>query len=161
MKILRISCLSALVAAGVLVIANGAVYGSSHEKPSGTDTEIRIDADAVSKNHEFIRISDGRIRPKVQELASDDAVGWVNYSSRIARVSFPREVGRSLICTSETSFRLAGDRLESAPIQSKQFASLCNFKPGEYDYRVDFYRGAGSGHSLAPERSLDGKLVVK
>ena len=153
--------MSGIAAICVAFFATHPAIGGSQEQVAAQRSEIRVDPDEVSRNHEFIRISDARLRPEVQQLATDDAVGWVNYSSRIARVSFPKEAGRSLICTSETTFRLTGDRLESAPIQSKQFASLCNFKPGEYDYRVDLYRGAGSGRTGAPDRSLEGKLVVE
>ena len=106
----------------------------------------------------MIRIFEGRVRPEVQTIGSDDALGWLNYTSRIARVSFDKEVGKHLTCTSPGSFRIDGERLVSGQIQATQFATLCNLAPGEYEYQVTLSSGAGT--TGAPERTLGGRIVV-
>ena len=116
--------------------------------------------DHADHEHRFVRITSSKIRPATQQIHSTDAIGWVNYSSKIARISFDREVGKHLACTSRGSFRLTGDRLESGDIQARQFASLCRLAPGEYAYRVDLHTGSGSSSAGIPSKSFEGNIVV-
>ena len=118
------------------------------------------DIDHVDHDHEFVRIGAVSLHPAVSRIGPGDAIGWVNYSPNIARVSFDAEVGKKLVCRSRVSFQLTGDRLQSADIQGRQFASLCQFQPGEYDYRVELLSGAGAGGRQI-ERVLEGKIVVE
>lgn len=119
----------------------------------------RAEADHADHEHQLIRISEHRVRPDVQKIHAGDAIGWLNYSSRIARVSFDREVGKKLTCTSPGSFRIDGERLVSGDIQATQFATLCNLAPGEYDYQVTLRSGIGAGQG--GEKTIDGKIVVE
>jgi hypothetical protein len=116
--------------------------------------------DHAKHEHRFVRITSAKLHPETQQIHSTDAFGWVNYSSQIVRISFDREVGRHLTCTSRGSFRLTGDRLESGDVQARQFASLCRLAPGEYAYRVDLHKGIGSSGAGIPSRSFEGKLIV-
>jgi hypothetical protein len=116
--------------------------------------------DHADHEHKFVRITSSKLHPETQQITSTDAIGWVNYSSKIARVSFAREVGKHLTCTSRGSFRLTGDRLESGDIQSRQFASLCRLASGEYSYRVDLNVGIGSSSGGIPSKSFEGKIIV-
>ena len=119
-----------------------------------------VEPDHAEHEHRFVRITSAKLHPATQQIHATDAFGWVNYSSQIARISFDREVGKHLACTSRGSFRLTGDRLESGDIQARQFASLCRLAPGEYAYRVDLHAGIGSSGGGTPSRSFEGNLVV-
>jgi hypothetical protein len=126
----------------------------------GAATSRADESDHETLEHEFIRITSASLQPATLELRSDEAIGWLNYSDKIARVSFPRDVGKHLTCHSKGSFRLTGDRLESGDIQARQFASLCQLAPGEYSYRVELRSGAGASGGGTVVRSLEGTLVV-
>ena len=115
------------------------------------------ESDHAKHKHRFVRITSGSLHPKAQEVGVAEAFGWVNYSSKLARVSFDREVASKMLCTTRTSFRLTGDRLESGDMQGRQFATLCRLEPGEYAYLVELRSGAGD----APSRTLQGMLIVK
>lgn len=117
------------------------------------------ESDHADHEHQFVRIFEGRVRPERLVIRSDDAIGWLNYTSRIAQISFDKEVARHLTCTSQGSFRLDGERLVSGDIQSTQFATLCNLAPGEYEYRATLRSGIGSGQG--GEKQLDGRILVE
>ncbi len=114
--------------------------------------------DHIEHRHRSVRISLGRIHPEVLRIQPDAALVWINYSSRVARVSFDKSVAAKLKCNSRSAFGISGDRLLSSRIQGSQFASICNLSPGEYAYRVDLYSRAGAGVS---DRSFEGKIVVE
>ncbi len=114
--------------------------------------------DHFEHKHRSVRISSGRIHPKVLQTHSNDALVWINYSSRVARVSFDKSVAAKLKCNSRSAFGITGDRLLSSPIQGSRFVSICNLSPGEYAYRVDLYSRAGDAVS---NRSFEGKIVVE
>lgn len=120
---------------------------------------VAEDPDHADHDHQLIRIFEGRVRPSVQRIHSDDAIGWLNYTARIAQVSFDQEVAKKLTCTAPGGFRLDGARLVSRDIQATQFATLCNLAPGEYDYEVILRSGIGAG-SGNPKK-LSGKIVVE
>ena len=116
------------------------------------------EADHADHEHQLIRIFENRVRPDPQTIHSDDAIGWLNYTSKIARISFDQEVAKKLTCTSPGSFRLDGARLVSGDIQATQFATLCNLAPGEYDYRVTLRSGIGT--TGGAEKNIAGRIVV-
>ena len=116
--------------------------------------------DHLDRPHTFVRITEGSLHPAIQTIGASDAFGWINYSSRIARVSFDADVAKKLTCSSRGSFRLTGSRLESGDIQAQQFASLCSLAPGEYRYRVELRAGTGAGGGAPPE-AREGTLIVK
>lgn len=117
--------------------------------------------DHAGIDHEFVRISGSGLRPETVEVAGETAIAWVNYGSRVARVSFDRSVAEKIACKSRASFTLDGDRLVSPRIQGSSFASLCQLAPGSYDYRVELFAGEGTGGAGTPERTLVGKIVVR
>ncbi len=118
------------------------------------------EADHAGIDHEFVRISGSGLRPETVEVQSASALAWVNYGSRVARVSFDKSVAQKIACKSRASFTLDGERLVSPRIQGSSFASLCMLAPGTYDYRVELFAGDGTGGASVPERTLAGKLVV-
>ncbi len=117
-------------------------------------------ADLGEAHHVFVTILQGRLKPETQTLKAGDAVGWLNYSDKIARVSFDKEVAKQMVCKKEGSFRLNGDRLESTNIQAQQFATLCVLSKGTYEYKVDLFTGAGTGAGIVPT-TRTGKIVVE
>ena len=90
------------------------------------------ESDHAEHNHRMARITETRVHPKVIEIHSADTIGWLNYSSKRARISFDAEVAKNLICRSKGTFHLDGPRLVSNDIQATQFASLCSLAPGAY-----------------------------
>jgi hypothetical protein len=123
-------------------------------------TALAETEDHVSKEHRFVRITSSSLHPKTQKVGADEAFGWVNYSSKLAVVSFDAEVARRMTCTSRGNFSVQGDRLESGPIQGRQFAALCHLSPGSYEYRVSLRSGAG-GSGVNTGRDLKGTIVVE
>ena len=117
------------------------------------------DANHDLHDHQAVRITNSEVRPEVLTLHAEDAIGWLNYSRQRAVISFDEEVAKKLTCKAKSVFRLTGGRLESAPIQAQQFASLCSLAPGEYDYYGLLSSGAGSDSGAG--RKLEGKLVVQ
>jgi hypothetical protein len=130
----------------LLVAASGTAQGSG--------------ADHVEHRHRMVRIRNASLHPTVQRLSADDAIGWLNYSDKVARVSFEASVARKMTCTSPSGFRVTGDRLESPGIQAQQFAAVCRLEPGEYTYRVQLQDGIGAS-GMTRGRSFEGKLLVE
>ena len=125
----------------------------------GPSLSLGAEPDHAEHNHRMARILETRVHPKVIKIHSADAIGWLNYSSQRARISFDAEVAKNLICRSRGTFHLDGPRLVSNDIQATQFASLCNLAPGEYEYRVELRAGlGGSGASIG--KSFTGKIIV-
>ena len=122
----------------------------------------RADAapDHAELDHVFVRITDAGLRPPAQSLAANQAIGFLNSSSQVVRISFDKAVVTRIKCRSASSFQVEGERLASGRIQGSQFASLCSLAPGSYPYRVDLQSGAGTGPELVV-RSFEGKLSVK
>jgi hypothetical protein len=116
--------------------------------------------DHADTDHVYIRISDGRVNPKTARLKTSEALAFVNYSSRAARVSFPLEVAKGLRCKSRGSFGITGERLVSGKIEGSGLASLCQLAPGTYEYKVELYTGYGPvGENI--DRTLDATLIVE
>jgi hypothetical protein len=122
----------------------------------------RADAapDHAELDHVYVRITDAGLRPPAQVLAANQAVGFLNSSSAVVRVSFAASVARQIKCRSASSFQVEGERLASARIQGLQFASLCSLAPGSYPYRVELQQGAGTGGEQLL-RSFEGTLTVR
>lgn len=120
----------------------------------------QAEVDHFDHDHRLIKIGNGSVRPSVATIGADDAVGWLNYSDKIARISFAADVAAKMVCKSPSGFRVTGDRLESPDIQARQFATVCSLAKGKYRYRVDLNNGLGSG-SGGPGRSFEGELVVE
>ena len=122
-------------------------------QPAGTHDHSGLE-------HHTIRIRERRIAPENAEVASANAVAWVNYTADVLVVSFDESVADNLVCMGPSNFTLSGGRLVSKPLRANEFASVCMFKPGTYSYRVDMIEIAQSGPpNLA--KPLEAKLVVQ
>ena len=138
--------------AGVVLFLAAAARSGAEDLPA---------ADHAARDHVFVTILPLKVRPEVQRIRAGDAVGWLNYTNRIARVYFAKDVAKSMTCTSKGTFRINGDRLESADIQAQQFASLCSLAAGEYAYTVQLRSGVGAGGEGAVTAILEGKIVAE
>jgi hypothetical protein len=116
--------------------------------------------DHAELDHVYVRITDAGLRPPGQTLAANQAIGFLNSSSQVVRVSFPAAVAKRIKCRSASSVQVEGERLASGRIQGAQFASLCSLAPGSYPYRADLQQGAGTGGELVL-RSFEGTLTVR
>lgn len=136
--------------ASALVLAT-AIPARAEDPPVG---------DHANRDHVFVTILSLKLRPDVQRLKPGEAVGWINYTDKIARVYFDKEVAKKMTCTTKGSFRINGERLESTDIQAQQFASLCSLASGEYSYKVELRSGLGST-GLGAASTMSGKIVVE
>ena len=123
-------------------------------------SSLGAEPDHAEHDHRMARILETRVHPKVVEIHSADAIGWLNYSSKRARISFDAEVAKNLTCRSKGTFHLDGPRLSSNDIQASQFASLCSLAPGEYEYRVELRSGIGGAGGSGFGKSFKGKIIV-
>ena len=128
--------------------------------PVGAEKPAEEAVDHFHHPHRFVRIGDASVSPEAQRLHPGDAFGWVNYSRRIAKVSFDASVADSLVCAAPSGFRLLDGRLVSPDIQFHQFASLCSLTPGEYTYRIELRAGIGQGGGAIPV-TRTAKLIVE
>ena len=107
-------------------------------------TTIRAaDSDHVDHQHTSIRITSGRLHPEPATLSSDSALVFLNYSGRIAQISFDESVAKNISCKTRTSFELINGRLTAANVRQGSFTSLCQLAPGSYEYRVELKRSLG------------------
>jgi|GEM_PF-5061982 len=113
-----------------------------------------------SRATRFIQITDGRLRPPTQHLHPGELLGWRNYSTQRARISFDTQIAAQLHCRTPGSFRSTGRRLQSGAVQAMQFASRCSLAPGRYGYQVELLSGQGaSGRSAL--RVVRGTFIVR
>lgn len=119
---------------------------------------IADEIDHIGHDHATIQITSRKIYPEVATIGTDDAVSWANLSEHVVVVSFSEDILKSMICKTPTNFVKDGGRFNSAPMRGNEFASVCQFKPGRYEYEiqvVSFTPGA-----TAP-RMLKGALQVE
>jgi hypothetical protein len=116
--------------------------------PAAAQEEVEADHAALA--HRFVKIRSGSLHPQELFVGTANALGWLNYSGRLARVVFPGEAAKKLHCTAPGGFRLADGRLESREIGANQFASLCQLEPGRYEYEVELRSGAGQTGGRVP-----------
>ena len=119
---------------------------------------VAEDSDHEDHAHHFVRITEGKLTPRVTTMRPGEAVAWANYSPKTAVIAFDREVGKRIVCDAPGSFRLTEQRLESAALRPRQFASLCQLTPGRYAYVVEL-RDAARG--TPPSEGLEGTIVVE
>lgn len=143
-----------------LIMLTGFALAVSHlAHAQGHPAHAGPEWDHEDLEHRYVRITDAGLTPKTSRLDPKKAVGWLNYSSLVARVSFPADVVTKMTCISNGGFRVVGERLESPDIQSTQFASLCRLEPGTYSYEVTL--APGIGNTTRPPQSFEGRLVVE
>ena len=106
-------------------------------------TTARAETDHVGHKHTSIRITSGRLHPEPVTLASDNALVFLNYSGRIAQISFDESVAENISCKTRTSFEVINGRLTAANVRQGAFTSLCQLAPGSYEYRVELKRSLG------------------
>jgi hypothetical protein len=122
------------------------------------------------REHVLVRFTNMSLRPSVAQVLEGGTVAWTNLSSnRGGVVSFPLSVVDHFTCDElRPAFYQTADRLVSIPIgaDSADVALPCPLEPGEYEYRLDLFRGLRRvGPSISnidnPDLSLPGKIIVK
>ena len=116
------------------------------------------EVDHVGHRHTPIRIAKSSLRPDPAKLPAADALVFLNYSGRIAQISFDESVAKSITCRTRSAFELSNGRLTAAYVRQGSFVSLCNLAPGNYDYRVELKSSAGDLDNYA---IYEGKIVVE
>jgi hypothetical protein len=118
----------------------------------------------------LVRITNMTLRPSVAQVVEGGTVAWTNLSSnRGGVVSFPLSVVDHFTCsTLRPTFYETANRLVSIPVTAdgRSIALPCPLEAGEYDYRIDLFRGLRSvGPSVSnidnPDLRLPGRIIVK
>ncbi len=115
------------------------------------------ETDHADHRHRSIRITSSRLHPEPANLATQDAIVFLNYSGRIAQISFDESVAKSIACRTRSSFEPANGRLVAANVRQGSFVSLCTLEPGSYDYKVELKSSAGGENYSVHE----GQIVVE
>ena len=129
-------------------------------------------SDHASRNkprkHVMVQFSDMSVHPKIAQVLPGGSVVWINYSTMYRGViSFPLSTASSFTCSElRPIFSKTADRIQSIPVTGdmENVALPCPLKPGEYDYKIDLFSGELGGLDAGmydPERSMDGKIIVK
>ncbi len=122
------------------------------------------------RQHVLVRFTNMSLRPSVARVLEGGTVAWTNLSSnRGGVVSFPLSVIDHFTCGElRPVFYQTADRLVSIPINgnSGDVVLPCPLEPGEYEYRLDLFRGLRRvGPSISnignPDLRLPGKIIVK
>ncbi len=122
------------------------------------------------RQHVLVRFTNMSLRPSVAQVLEGGTVAWTNLSSnRGGVVSFPLSVIDRFTCDElRPVFYQTADRLVSIPISgnSGNVVLPCPLEPGEYEYRLDLFRGLRRvGPSISnignPDLRLPGKIIVK
>lgn len=86
---------------------------------------------------QVVRVGAADLVPRNFSIKADEIVAWANYSGAPLRISFNKETVEKILCKEPTQFSAAEDgSLISGEIRPSEFATLCHFMPGEYDYTV-------------------------
>ncbi len=116
------------------------------------------ESDHVGHRHTPIRIASTKLRPDPAKLPAANALVFLNYSGRIAQISFDESVAKNITCQNRSAFELTNGRLTAPYVRQGSFVSLCKMAPGNYDYRVELKRSAGELENYAV---YDGKIIVE
>ncbi len=153
--------LSVCLTAALLGLPVGAEDTRPTEIPYDTPGNIpQLSPDYRQTSHKVVLITDDSLSPRSVKLKEGQLVAWISYSSNPATIVFEREVARDMICHSLVNFSIVEDELKSDPIQSGDFASFCELKPGRYTYKVVRPDSAlANPHNQARGR-LMGEIIV-
>jgi hypothetical protein len=122
------------------------------------------------RKHVLVRFTNMSLRPSVARVTEGGTVAWTNLSSnRGGVVSFPLSIVDHFTCDGlRPVFYQTSDRLVSIPITANAGGVVlpCPLEPGEYDYRLNLFRGLrGVGPSASnidnPDLSMPGMIIVK
>jgi hypothetical protein len=147
-----------------LTLASGVAHAEDTrpaEIPYDTPGDFPLlDPGYSSDKHEVVVITDDALQPRSISLEPGQLVAWISYARAASMVVFEREVAKSMICHSLVNFTIQEDELRSAEIQTGEFASFCELKPGRYRYKIvrRNREGASAGET---KRRLDGEIIVR
>lgn len=88
------------------------------------------------QSREVVLITDDRLSPRRVTVEPGQQLVWVSYAGGLLRITFEREVAKSMVCHSLVNFHLEEDELRSGLLQTGDVASFCELAPGSYRYRV-------------------------
>ena len=110
-----------------------------------------------------VRITDDGVTPRRVELEVGQTVAWESWAREPSRITFEREVAKSMVCHNLVNFYLEDDELRSGLLMPGDVAHFCELVPGVYRYRV--VRDAPTDWPTAGARQLstriEGVLAVR
>jgi hypothetical protein len=119
----------------------------------------KLDPGYSKSTQKVVLITDQAINPRVVTLDEGQLLAWISYSNTGTQIVFERDIAKNMICHSLVNFSLVEDELRSAVIQSGEFASFCELKPGRYEYRIVREASAAPGVDVTARR-LTGEVIV-
>lgn len=142
-----------------------AVIGSSGVLAGGTgpDPNIRTVVHEATQGPEHrrylpIRILRRKLVPSTLHIRAGEAPIWSNHTEHLVQVLFPVETAKKLVCKEPSNFLIEEDELRSTYLRGNEFASVCIFTKGTYDYEVAMIDIGPSG---SERRRLKGTLVIE
>lgn len=135
--------------------------GPAHADPLAFETTGPVPLLAPTYGLEWsqvVEVRDEALRPRRVEIREGQKVAWQSASTMPVRISFARDVARSMHCTELVNFSLDEERLRSQLLHAGDVASLCELAPGTYRYRVE--RDRHSVRRLPLSQRLWGEIVV-
>jgi len=149
---------------GLLVALLAVSAVGADERPVSSDGAVRAFAQLDSKyrmnDHKLVVIEDQALKPARVELEEGQLVAWISYASAPSEIVFAREVARSMICHSLVNFAIRDGELRSSTIQTGEFASFCELKPGRYRYRVVHPASSEDGAPETQRGVIEGEILV-
>ncbi len=156
----------------VVLVATGSVAGAgADEDRSQARPEIRYETEGPvptlspvpnPKGTKTVLLTDDRLHPRLVRLEPGESVTWLSYAQQPSRISFSREVARSMVCRAVVNFQVDESRLRSGPLSAGDSASFCELAPGTYRYRIERdpagARATTGGLQLSSR--LEGLIVV-
>ena len=160
----RLRALTCAVAAALMAAGAAGAEGRVDAIVFDTPGEIPLLGPSYGREAAVrVRITDDAVIPRRVELEAGQTVAWVSWAREPSRITFEREVARSMVCHNLVNFYLEDDELRSAPLLPGDVAHFCELAPGVYRYRIE--RNAPIDRPTAGALSLstriEGVLAVR
>lgn len=117
------------------------------------------DNEHLSANLKNVKIGRSAVLPEILVIKSEEGVSWTNYAGTPVEVRFSKGTAQKILCKEPSPFHAEEDgAFTSGELRASEFATLCHFMPGEYEYTVT--RTPGPGFPRGGTMKSTGKLSV-
>lgn len=122
------------------------------------------------RNHVMVQFTDFSLHPSIAQVLKGGTVSWVNYASQSqASIVFSNAVAAAFTCPDlRPDWSKTAVGYQSIPITlggaGNDLQIPCPLKPGEYEYELWLFGGAGGGGFADldnPQSRMQGKIIVE